>query len=135
MTGIIVTGHGCFSSGMLSAVELIAGKQDYFEAVDFSGNVSDYSQSANESLLKFKCCDALIVFCDLKSGSPFQHWARLCMSDTRIKVIYGTNLATILEILLSRDYDTADLIISSALETLSDQSGLYTVCACTKDDE
>ena len=36
MIGLIVTGYGSFASGMLSAVELLAGKPEHFEAVDFT---------------------------------------------------------------------------------------------------
>ena len=35
MTGIIVTGHGTFPEGILSAVSLVAGKPDNTEAVNF----------------------------------------------------------------------------------------------------
>ena len=36
MIGLIVTGHGSYASGMLCAVELLAGKPEHFEAVDFT---------------------------------------------------------------------------------------------------
>ena len=35
LIGIIVTGHGNFASGLASSIEVIAGKQDKFEAIDF----------------------------------------------------------------------------------------------------
>ena len=35
MTGIIVTGHGTFPEGILSAVSLVAGKPDNTQAVNF----------------------------------------------------------------------------------------------------
>ena len=35
MIGIIVTGHGNFASGLTSSLELIAGKQENYIAVDF----------------------------------------------------------------------------------------------------
>lgn len=36
MIGIILCGHGEFSKGMRSAVELIAGKQEAFINLDFT---------------------------------------------------------------------------------------------------
>jgi PTS system N-acetylgalactosamine-specific IIA component len=36
MVGIIVTGHGNFASGITSALELIVGPQDAYEAIDFT---------------------------------------------------------------------------------------------------
>ena len=35
MIGFILTGHGHFSTGLKSAVDMIAGPQDNFEAVPF----------------------------------------------------------------------------------------------------
>ena len=35
MIGIVVTGHGHFPSGLLSAIELVAGKPENVTAVDF----------------------------------------------------------------------------------------------------
>lgn len=35
MIGILVTGHGRFATGITSALELVLGKQEWFEAVDF----------------------------------------------------------------------------------------------------
>ena len=35
MIGILVTGHGRFATGITSALELVLGKQECFEAVDF----------------------------------------------------------------------------------------------------
>ena len=35
MTGIIVTGHGSFASGITSGLKLLAGQPQNYEAVDF----------------------------------------------------------------------------------------------------
>ena len=40
MTGIIITGHGHFPTGLLSAVSLVAGKPEKVEAVDFTEGMS-----------------------------------------------------------------------------------------------
>ena len=37
MIGLIVTGHGNFGSGITSSIELIAGPQEDYIAVDFDG--------------------------------------------------------------------------------------------------
>ena len=55
MTGIIVTGHGTFPEGILSAVSLVAGKPDNTEAVNFemgqsSEDLKDSMAKAMESL-------------------------------------------------------------------------------------
>ena len=48
MTGIIVTGHGNYPSGLLSAIELVAGNQEALKAVDFVKGMS--TQELEEQL-------------------------------------------------------------------------------------
>ena len=40
MIGLIVTGHGKFGTGLTTSVELVAGPQQNYVAVDFDGQVS-----------------------------------------------------------------------------------------------
>ena len=40
MIGIVVTGHGNFASGIVSALKLLTGEPDALEAVDFEGSQS-----------------------------------------------------------------------------------------------
>ena len=40
MTGLIITGHGQFASGLVSAVELLIGHQELLAAVDFKSGQS-----------------------------------------------------------------------------------------------
>ena len=42
MIGILVTGHGRFATGITSALELVLGKQEWFEAVDFPDGITVY---------------------------------------------------------------------------------------------
>lgn len=50
MTGIIVTGHGTFPEGILSAVSLVAGKPDNTQAVNFEMGQS--SEDLKDSMAK-----------------------------------------------------------------------------------
>lgn len=43
------------------------------------------------------------MFCDLLSGSPFNTIVPESMKDRRIKVVYGTNLAMLIETLMERN--------------------------------
>ncbi len=40
MIGIIVTGHGHFATGLVNALELLAGATEALEAIDFEGSQS-----------------------------------------------------------------------------------------------
>ena len=90
MTGIIVTGHGTFPEGILSAVSLVAGKPDNTQAVNFemgqsSEDLKDSMAKAMESLEG----DEVLILADLVGGTPFNTAAALrkARADKRIKVI------------------------------------------------
>ena len=56
-----------------------------------------------ESLQTVKEAEHILVFCDLLSGSPFNTIVPESMKDRRIKVVYGTNLAMLIETLMERN--------------------------------
>lgn len=66
MVGIIVTGHGNFASGITSALELIAGPQDAYAALDFTSlsgteELEKGMASALESLRSREDVDGVLV--------------------------------------------------------------------------
>ena len=105
MTGIMVLGHGHFASGIARAAELILGKQDDFVWVDFPEGDTKTELEAHiaEALQTMKEAEHILVFCDLLSGSPFNTIVPESMKDRRIKVVYGTNLAMLIETLMERN--------------------------------
>lgn len=108
MIGIIVTGHGKFASGLASSIEVIAGKQDKFEAVDFPiGSTSaDLAAQLQEAVDRLNCSD--IIFCtDIAGGTPFNQSVILSTHLANSKVISGTNIPVLLEALFSRANQTA----------------------------
>ena len=113
MIGIIVTGHGRFASGLASSIEVIAGKQDKFEAIDFpvgSTNM-DLAQELKQAVEKLDCSD--IIFCtdiaggDIAGGTPFNQCVILSTHLANSKVISGTNIPVLLEALFSRTNQNA----------------------------
>jgi len=103
MIGLVVTGHGNFASGLTSSVELIAGPQPDYAAVDFDGNGTDrLEEDLKNAYAKLADCDGIIVFSDLAGGSPFKTAALLAASRTNIRVLAGTNLPMLCEIAMAR---------------------------------
>ena len=83
MTGIIVTGHGTFPEGILSAVSLVAGKPDNTQAVNFemgqsSEDLKDSMAKAMESLEG----DEVLILADWVGGTPFNTAAALRKART-----------------------------------------------------
>lgn len=103
MIGIILTGHGSFASGLASSIEVIAGRQDYFKAIDFpmgSTNI-ELSEKLQQAVKELDCSD--IIFCtDIAGGTPFNQSVILSTRLPRSRVISGTNVPVLLEALFSR---------------------------------
>lgn len=122
MIGIVLTGHGNFASGLNSALELIAGKQENFQVVEFKENDStdDLEINLKKAVEKLKKCNGIAFLTDLAGGSPFKNSVMLSLSmkDIDSFVISGTNLGMLLEVALNRD--SYDLI---GLKQLSIDSG------------
>lgn len=108
MIGIIVTGHGNFASGIASSIEVIAGKQDKFEAVDFpiGSTNTDLATQLQAAVERLDCSD--IIFCtDIAGGTPFNQSVIISTHLSNSKVISGTNVPVLLEALFSRANQTA----------------------------
>lgn len=118
MIGLIVTGHGNFGSGITSSIELIAGPQEDYIAVDFDGEGTEKLENDLKSAIdRLSNCEGIIIFSDLAGGSPFKTAVLLTMDNPKIKVISGTNLPMLCEIALARmtNNDIKNLV-SQALE-------------------
>jgi len=125
MIGIILTGHGNFASGLYSSVKLIAGVKEDFICCDFVEGASD--EDLKEDLIKAveqlrENCAGIIIFSDLKGGSPFQKAVTVAYGQEDIQVIAGSNLPMILEITLGREHiDDLEMLSEMAINTGKDQ--------------
>ncbi|SFB12597.1 PTS galactosamine/N-acetylgalactosamine transporter subunit IIA [Clostridium frigidicarnis] len=119
MTGILVTGHGRFASGIVSALELIAGKQENVVVIDFIENQSTEILKENIERSLNLLGDEIIVFCDLAGGSPFKTSVILSrtISNKKIEVVAGVNLGMLLEIVLLRGDTCAEKLAEMALNS------------------
>lgn len=127
MIGLIVTGHGNFGSGITSSIELIAGPQEDYIAVDFDGEGTEKLENDLKSAIdRLSHCEGIIIFSDLAGGSPFKTAVLLTIDNPKIKVISGTNLPMLCEIALSRmaNNDIEELV-SHALEVGKDGVKLF----------
>lgn len=116
MTGIIVTGHGSFPTGILSAVSLVAGKPEQVTAVDFMEGMS--SAELKEALNQ--AADALegneiMILADLVGGTPFNMATMLKgeRTDKSIRVIAGINMPGLVEAVFSRPMYTAEQLAAA----------------------
>lgn len=102
MAGIVITGHGNFATGILSAVELIAGKQEGVKAVDFSDGMSvdQLDIELKRAAAAVDGENGIVFFSDLVGGSPFKSSVLLAQT-LEAEVIAGTNLPMILSVIFT----------------------------------
>lgn len=106
MIHFIVSGHGQFASGMVSAACLIAGEADAFSAVDFpEGESAENLQSRLQEALAHAGAQGVIVFTDILGGMPFRTAALLAAGRDNMEVVCGTNVQLLVEAALERSED------------------------------
>lgn len=105
MIGIIIVTHSNFAEGIKNSVEMIAGKQDNFTAINFENgeDIEDLKNRISQKTEEYtsKGLDVIYVT-DLKGATPFN--ACLYVS-TQIwgPVVAGLCLPILLELVLTRD--------------------------------
>ena len=128
MIGLLVTGHANFGTGITSSVNLIAGEQEAYKAVDFLPTYSteDLTREITKALEDLKDCVGVIIFTDLMGGTPFNVSAQLGHGKENIRIVAGTNLPMLVEIVMSRKFmDNLDELVESVLETGKEQVTKY----------
>lgn len=128
MIGLLVTGHGNFGSGITSAVDLIAGKQEAYKYVDFlpDYNLEDLERELLKALDELKDCSSVLILCDLLGGTPFNKSAEVSSRFENVRVVAGTNLSMILEVSMTRKFEEdIDELVKAALESGVEQIAKY----------
>lgn len=105
MISIVITGHGHFASGLLSAVTQVIGPQAQIAAVDFPPEMStaQLDTALNSALKALPQEDGVLFFTDLLGGSPFRSAVQIALGLPAGDVIAGTNMQMLAEMLLERD--------------------------------
>ncbi len=138
MIGIIVVGHGEFAKGLTSAVELIAGKQDAYITLDFTSDITPESLKSNisDAIETLKENDGILVFTDLKGGTPFKESVEISLQYDNVKVLTGTNIAMLLEAALMRSSVTdVESFTKSLVETGSGQVDYFDIASLDFDQD
>ncbi|MDR2939455.1 MAG: PTS fructose transporter subunit IIA [Clostridiales bacterium] len=97
MVGFLITGHGQFATGVVSAIELVAGASEQVKGVDFleshsTGDLKLNLLGAINGLLKVS--DSVLILADLVGGSPYNQSVMVKAENPNLKleVISGANL-------------------------------------------
>lgn len=122
--GIIVTGHGRFAEGITSSINLIAGPQENYVAVNFEHEVDELESDLNAAIQSLKDCSGIIIFTDLAGGSPYKTAAVIAQNYENVEIIAGTNLPMLAEIVMSRSFmddvkSMAEMAVTTGKEMIS----------------
>lgn len=138
MIKIIVTGHGNYASGMISAAELIIGENHSLSYVEFTKDTSPQQlkltlltmiDGANE--------ESILVLSDLIGGTPYKTSVAIANESTKeIKVIGGTNLAMLMEAALTlANQKNLNQFIFELLESSRNAMDVFEFLEETEEDE
>ena len=105
MIGFILTGHGEFSCGLKSALDMVAGDQLHSRSFPSSSEAATYGDDLRSAItsMRAECEEGVIVFVDLLGGTPFNQSMMIANDVDKLEIITGTNLPMIIELLFARN--------------------------------
>ncbi len=138
MTGIIVTGHGSFATGITSGLKLLAGEPTHYQMVDFlpEDSVDTLTEKLKAAAKRLWECQEIMIYADLTGGSPFNVSIRVKMEgDKPVEVIGGANLPMILEAYMARERaENVEILARSTLEAGKNAAVWFQVSGEMDDD-
>ena len=110
MIGFILTGHGDFSLGVKSAVDMVAGDQPRSRPCPSSSQAATYGEDLRAAITEMREeCEGVLVFCDLLGGTPFNQSMLISQDVDNVEVVAGTNLPMLIELVMTRSFANATL--------------------------
>ncbi len=106
MVGFVLTGHGQFSNGLKSAVDMVAGDQPNFAIVPFEGSEAvTFGDDLRKTITDMAAeCDGVLVFVDLWGGTPFNQSMIISSDVENMEIVTGTNLPMLVELVMTRAF-------------------------------
>lgn len=139
MIRLLLAGHGHFATGVLSGIEMIFGPQADIETVEFvdGETKSELDAKMDAALNRLADADNILLMCDVLQGSPFQSAAERAQLDNRIHVVYGTNVAMVLEVVanLMGGANDVDELKKTAVAAGKEHIGLFDPAVAVDDED
>lgn len=120
-TAVLVTAHGKFSEGILSTVEMIAGKFENVKNVNFleGENFETIDSKLIEAYNSFSDYDHIIVITDLMGGTPFNRSVMNFSDNENTRVLAGLNFAMLFTAITTEN-DDIDALVDEILQAGKD---------------
>ena len=130
MVGIVLCTHSNFAEGCKNAIEMIGGKQDNFDAVNFDG-FTDLVELGNQlKELGSKSEDGCIYVVDLINATPYNA-ALIAIAYTNDVVLCGASIPMLLELIISRNVEGST--VSSLVDQIMSSKNDYVSYTTSKD--
>lgn len=121
MTGIIITGHGTYASGLYANVKLLAGNDIRLSAIDFTDGCTPESLEIQlqSAIREYESCPVTMILTDIMGGTPYMKAAALSVNHPKVRVISGANAPLLLDLVMrnmsGNDADDPDELAESLL--------------------
>ena len=123
MVGVIICTHGNSAPELLKSAEMICGKQENCQTVNFTEGESleQLKTEISEKISQLKGT----VFCltDLKGGTPFNTLVSLLKNNPEMEIVTGVNIPMLLELFINRSQLEKEELLSGITE--AGKTGIY----------
>ncbi|MCO7124639.1 PTS sugar transporter subunit IIA [Sporolactobacillus shoreicorticis] len=126
MKRIVVSGHGTFASGIRGSLEMLAGKQDSIQWIDFEETMSQeqlrdqFSKAIDEA---FEQGNEMLFFTDIPGGTPYKVAAEFAAQSEKVALVGGCNTGSLLESIFVKEKlsldKLADQLVTSTQNSVS----------------
>ncbi|MFB2905478.1 PTS sugar transporter subunit IIA [Aeromonas jandaei] len=124
MTNLLIVSHGDFASTLLETTEIFIGKSEIVKAINYMPEESPdlLYQKVEEAIKENINPDGVIIFCDMKGGSPSNVAMKLASNnkDIKIKIVTGVNIPIMVEAITLAEDENVDELIHSLSKIIPD---------------
>ncbi|PPI86765.1 PTS mannose transporter subunit IIAB [Candidatus Pantoea edessiphila] len=116
---IIVSTHGCAAEEIVKTTEMILGKQNNIEFVEFiSGENTETLITKYKNKIDNLCTSEGVLFLtDMWGGSPFNAASRIVFEKMNYDIITGVNIPMLIEVLMRREENISfETLVSTAVQ-------------------
>ena len=140
MIGVILTGHGEYASGLTTSLELIMGQAitDHFYKINFTiqDSLESLKEKIESAIDELDDCEEILICTDVKSGTPFNVSLNLALQNSKLTVVYGINLAVLMDIMFRKNYvNSVNEFMNETIEQGREQLGYVNSTMLEIDDE
>lgn|SRR5699024_1000671 len=124
MTEILLISHGLLAEGIIDSMKMLIGEVENVENITFSVDmgIEELQEEVKQYLSKTKDKN-ILIFTDLKGGTPFNVASILTHEKEEVKVFYGMNLPIVIEAVSLKDSLSFEELVQHIENSVTDSIG------------